>query len=496
MGSPALDFSGALEDSGRTLTEIYDALVGLITDNTVKLGSTYLGVAGTLTPDGGTATTTDVFAGKTVHISNDWTLDTGTLNLACNVANFDGTDNKVANAYDGAGDGTNRWCMTSSGDAATTDILAGKIAFVDGAAITGVIETKTLSAASETLGAGYYATTTLSAADSDLATANIKSGITIFGIDGNSNVVDTSSGDAAAGNLLADKICWADGAAITGTMANVGAQTVTPGTANTTITAGYHNGSGYCAGDANLISANIKSGVTIFSVAGDSNVVDTSSGDATAADVADGKIAFVDGAALTGSMFTNQQYQTIDDWLNSGGTSGEYISEEATWTTATTTFSGASSIDYATTSDNTVRILDLASNTVKIDDRTGLWWTDAASYDGLTAPTTTENYFTLTADGSRPTGGSAIGFCNALNTYNSNDGFGGYTDWYLPTQKELMQAYIDGAANNLPNPGYYFWSSTQYYNDAAYAWRVTLSYGSAYTNTKATRAYVRCVRRP
>ncbi len=44
--------------------------------------------------------------------------------------------------------------------------------------------TKTLSAANDTVAAGYYAATTLHAVDADLAAANIKSGVTVFGIDG------------------------------------------------------------------------------------------------------------------------------------------------------------------------------------------------------------------------------------------------------------------------------------------------------------------------
>ena len=106
------------------------------------------------------------------------------------------------------------------------------------------------------------------------------------------------------------------------------------------------------------------------------------------------------------------------------------------------------------------------------------------------AASTTDNQFTLTADGARPTGGNAIGFCNALNTAN----FGGRNDWYLPTQKQLQQAYIYGSASNLHNPGYNFWSSTAHYSNAAYAWYVNLYYGYTYNNTKVTSYYVRCVR--
>jgi len=43
---------------------------------------------------------------------------------------------------------------------------------------------------------------------------------------------------------------------------------ITPGTSAQAISAGYHNGSGSVAGDANLVAANIKAGVTIFGVTG------------------------------------------------------------------------------------------------------------------------------------------------------------------------------------------------------------------------------------
>ena len=84
---------------------------------------------------------------------------------------------------------------------------------------------------------------------------------------------------------------------------NQGAQTITPGTSNKTIPAGtYLTGVQTIAGDADLISANIKSGANIFGVAGNSNVVDTSAGDATAAQILSGKKAYVDGSLITGSM--------------------------------------------------------------------------------------------------------------------------------------------------------------------------------------------------
>jgi len=110
-----------------------DLAVGNIKKNTAIFGFT-----GTLTPEGlGNATVADLFNGKTANLTNDWVLDTGTLDLACNTATFDGAANKVADDYDGGGNGNNRWCMTDTGDAAQSDILSGKIAWVDGAEVTG-----------------------------------------------------------------------------------------------------------------------------------------------------------------------------------------------------------------------------------------------------------------------------------------------------------------------------------------------------------------------
>lgn len=189
-----------------------------------------------------------------------------------------------------------------------------------------------------------------------------------------------------------------------------------------------------------------------------------------------------------GDYFKYQKWQTIDNYVNTTGTVGEYIREESRWITVGV-FSGYDEINYTGNGGE----LDLYSGTVQKDTRTGLWWTDLMAETG--SASTTTNIFTLTGvagqgDGTRPTGGHAINFCEALNTAS----FAGKNDWYLPTQKQLMQAYINGSANNLLRPNYYFWSSTEYYNSAAYAWRVALYYGNADNNSKTNRYSVRCVR--
>ena len=95
------------------------------------------------------------------------------------------------------------------------------------------------------------------------------------------------------------------------------------------------------------------------------------------------------------------------------------------------------------------------------------WDSSAAANQGLTAP----------ASGSR----TAIQLC-------SDQGNG----WRLPTQKELMQAYVDGSYFNLTQPSTNFWSATQY--SATNAWYVGLYNGYTYTSTFATTNQVRCVR--
>jgi fructose-specific component phosphotransferase system IIB-like protein len=185
---------------------------------------------------------------------------------------------------------------TTSGDAVAGELLMGKKAWVDGIEITGSLTTQTLSNANDTVTAGNYAGTTLSAVDTDLATANIKAGITVFGITGKTEVVDTTSGDAVAADMLSGKVAWVDGLEVTGTIA-----TQTLSDTNSTVAAGFYAATNLSTIDADLISANIKSGVTLYGVPGKVEVVDTAGATATAADICLGKTAYVNGLLVTGT---------------------------------------------------------------------------------------------------------------------------------------------------------------------------------------------------
>ena len=171
----------------------------------------------------------------------------------------------------------------------------------------------------------------------------------------------------------------------------------------------------------------------------------------------------------TGTIYSTQSLATKDDYL------GTYKGEEAAWSQV----SGSPFSPYT----------GLESGSVYQDSRTGLWWSARSS------SAVADNSFTLSGDGVSPTDGAAIGICTTLNTNN----FGGKSNWYLPTQKELMQAYIDGIYSQTGSTfatTSSFWSSTEYSNDPTIAWYVHLCSGYTSNNLKTTATYyARCVRR-
>lgn len=105
----------------------------------------------------------------------------------------------------------------------------------------------------------------------DGVTAHDRTGATITGTC--TFDADTSDGNAAASEILLNKIAYANGNKITGTMPNNGSNNVTvTSKSGTTIPAGYYDGTGKAqidsASNTALIANNIRQGVTILGVEG------------------------------------------------------------------------------------------------------------------------------------------------------------------------------------------------------------------------------------
>lgn len=80
---------------------------------------------------------------------------------------------------------------------------------------------------------------------------------------------DTYDADATSADMLNGKTAYVNGRKVTGSIQSQSAQTITPSTSNKTISSGrYLSGTQTIKGDANLVAGNIKSGVSIFGVAG------------------------------------------------------------------------------------------------------------------------------------------------------------------------------------------------------------------------------------
>lgn len=126
---------------------------------------------------------------------------------------------------------------------------------------------------------GYVdGTTKVTGNIANLNAGNIKAGVKVGQYNGdNTNCIVgtyTSDANATAAQILSGKTAYVNGVKITGTIASQGAQTITPGTSNKTIASGkYLSGTQTIKGDSNLKASNIKSGVSIFGVAGSYNPI-------------------------------------------------------------------------------------------------------------------------------------------------------------------------------------------------------------------------------
>lgn len=134
--------------------------------------------------------------------------------------------------------------------------------------------------------------------------------------------INTNTGIVTAGISTAGYL--GTGATKTLQLNTKSAATIIPSTTDQIIAAGqYLTGIQTIKGDANLVAANIASGVSIFGVTGTHSSIDTSDATATAADIVSGKTAYVKGSKVTGTLIIQNYYTGTTTPNSSLGNNGD-----------------------------------------------------------------------------------------------------------------------------------------------------------------------------
>ena len=178
-----------------------------------------------------------------------------------------------------SGGGTAKFTDTSDATLdAASKMLDGVTAYANGTKYTGSIETKdatdmTVSGATVTAPAGYYSSASSKSVANGSATAPATISGTSASLSTGTNTITLSKSISVTPVVTAGYVSSGTAGnasvSLTASVTTKAAATYTPGTSNQSIASGtYLTGAQTISGDANLVAANIKQGVSIFGVAG------------------------------------------------------------------------------------------------------------------------------------------------------------------------------------------------------------------------------------
>lgn len=183
----------------------------------------------------------------------------------------------------------------------------------------------TANGATITAPAGYYSSAASKTVSSGSATGpSSLTGSSATISTGTNTITLTKTGVTTTPTVSAGYVSSATASsatvALTASVTTKGAATITPGTSNQTIASGtYLTGTQTISGDSDLVAANIKTGVQIFSVTGSY----TSDATAGQGDIVSGQTAYVNGSKITGNLVINKYYTGSSAPSSSLGSNGD-----------------------------------------------------------------------------------------------------------------------------------------------------------------------------
>jgi len=394
---------GAPANTMYTLTNLYNLGAG----TTATLGS------GTITATPGSV------AATFYDLTQVYTAIAGQI---ANLAN-----GKIANGVSAFGFTGTLFGDTNAAKVLTTASYPGTIPVktLDNAVTGGTVSGTSLLLTPPT---GYYdGTATVSTTSPAFIAGNIANGVNLFGITGTLTSLNTSDATAAAGDILAPKTAYVNGTKLTGTM-----PTNTLSSANDTVAAGYYAATALHTVDPNLAAANIKSGTSIFGIAGTAS-----------------------GAQL---LKTNQTicYDSTGAVITCTGTGQDGELQKGV------------ARSYTDNGDGTITDNNTGLIWQKQDNATTYAWANALTYCNA-------NTAALPGTGWR--------LPNVYELYS-------LVDFGVAVAPFINRTYFAAPENS------YYWSSTTYPANYSYAMSVHFYLGGAsnFGNGKSSSGYVRCVR--